>query len=312
MIISASRRTDIPAYYSQWLLDRIRTGYLYVRNPMNPHQISKINLTPDIVDGIVFWTKNPLPMLDKLHCFHEYMYYFQFTLNSYGRDVERHVPSKNDVIIPAFQRLSDLIGPDRVIWRYDPVFITDTYTFDYHMRYFEKLARRLAPHTKKCTISFLDSYKKIEKNMTSLGRIALTDEQQSQLAKGLAEIARDCGLRLDACAEGSALCRHGIDRARCVDGQLFEYLLHCPLSAKKDKNQRPECGCMESVDIGAYNTCGHGCRYCYANYSERSVTENRRKHSQDSPLLIGEVGEDDIVTARKIVSCREKQHQLAL
>lgn len=312
MIISASRRTDIPAFYSQWLLNRIRDGYVYVRNPMNHHRISKISLTPDGVDGIVFWTKNPLPMLDKLHFFHEYMYYFQFTLNSYGRDAERHVPSKNNVIIPAFQRLSDMIGPDRVIWRYDPVFLTETYTVAYHMRYFEKLARRLAPYTKKCTISFLDSYKKIERNMAALGQVGLADEEQTRLATGLAEIARSCGLRMDACAEGGALCRHGIDRARCVDGRLFERLLHCPLSAKKDKNQRPECGCMESVDIGAYNTCGNGCRYCYANYSEKSVTANRGRHLPGSPLLIGEVGEDDTVTERKAVSCRATQRQLAL
>ena len=110
MIISASRRTDIPTYYSDWLLNRIKAGYVYVRNPMNAHQISKISLSPEVVDGIVFWTKNPIPMLDKLDALKDYMYYFQFTLNSYGTDVERNIPSKNDVIVPAFQRLSDLIG----------------------------------------------------------------------------------------------------------------------------------------------------------------------------------------------------------
>lgn len=312
MILSASRRTDIPTYYSAWFLNRVREGHVYVRNPMNARQISRISLSPDVVDGIVFWTKNPLPMLDKLDGLRDYTYYFQFTLTSYGRDVESNVPSKNDVIIPAFQRLADLIGPERVIWRYDPIFLTETYTPEYHMRYFEKLVRRLAPYTQKCTISFLDSYKKIERNMAALRQTVLTGEQQSRLASGLAEIAHSHGLRLDACAEEDALCQYGIDRARCIDGQLFEHLLHCPLSAKKDKNQRSQCGCVASVDIGAYNTCGNGCRYCYANHSESSVQANRRRHVPDSPLLIGEVGEGDVVSERKVVSCRARQHQLAL
>lgn len=163
MIISASRRTDIPTYYSDWLLNRIKAGYVYVRNPMNVHQISKISLSPDVVDGIVFWTKNPIPMLDKLNALKDYMYYFQFTLNSYGVDVERNIPSKNNVIVPTFQRLSDLIGPDRVIWRYDPIFLSETYTTDYHIHYFEELAKRLSSYTKKCTISFLDFYRNTEK-----------------------------------------------------------------------------------------------------------------------------------------------------
>lgn len=157
MIISASRRTDIPTYYSDWLLNRIKAGYVYVRNPMNVHQISKISLSPDVVDGIVFWTKNPIPMLDKLNALKDYMYYFQFTLNSYGVDVERNIPSKNNVIVPTFQRLSDLIGPDRVIWRYDPIFLSETYTTDYHIHYFEELAKRLSSYTKNARLVSLTS-----------------------------------------------------------------------------------------------------------------------------------------------------------
>lgn len=165
MIISASRRTDIPTYYSDWFLKRIKAGYVYVRNPMNPHQVSQINLSPEVVDGIVFWTKNPTPMLDRLVELNDYMYYFQFTLNSYGVDVEENIPNKSKVVIPAFQRLSDSIGPDRVIWRYDPIFLSKVYTVDYHIRYFEELAKRLFPYTKKCTISFLDLYRNTEQNI---------------------------------------------------------------------------------------------------------------------------------------------------
>ena len=140
MIISASRRTDIPTYYSDWFFNRIKEGFVFVRNPMNAHQISRIDLRPDVVDGIVFWTKNPLPMLDRLDLLKEYTYYFQFTLTSYGEDVESNIPSKSNVIIPSFQRLSDKLGPERVIWRYDPIFLSQKYSIDYHIHYFEMLA----------------------------------------------------------------------------------------------------------------------------------------------------------------------------
>ena len=211
MIISASRRTDIPTYYSEWFLKRVRDGYVYVRNPMNTHQISKISLAPDVVDAIVFWTKNPAPMLSKLDALKDYMYYFQFTLNSYGADAERNIPNKKDFVIPAFQRLSDLIGPERVIWRYDPIFLSKTYTMDYHIRYYEKLAKLLSPYTKKCTISFLDFYRNTEKNMASLALTEFPAEKQEQLAKSIAEIAHSYGLRIDSCAEGIDLQQYGIE-----------------------------------------------------------------------------------------------------
>ena len=200
MIISASRRTDIPTYYSQWFINRIRAGYVYVRNPRNAHQVSRIGLSPETVDGIVFWTKNPVPMLNKLDALRDYMYYFQFTLNSYGADIEGNLPSKNDVVIPTFCRLSDAIGPDRVIWRYDPIFLSETYTMEYHLFYYEKLARRLSPYTKKCTISFLDFYRNTEKNLALLSPARFPDHQKEQLAKGIAEIAHSYGLKVDTCA----------------------------------------------------------------------------------------------------------------
>ena len=289
-------------YYSDWLLNRVKAGYVYVRNPMNAHQISRVSLSPEVVDGIVFWTKNPTPMLDKLDALRDYMYYFQFTLNSYGTDVERNIPSKNNVIIPAFQRLSDLIGPGRVIWRYDPIFLSKTYTMNYHIRYFEELAKRLSPYTKKCTISFLDIYRNTEKNLSALTPGRFSTQQQVQLAKNLAEIAHGYGLRVDTCAERIELRQYGIEHARCIDDRLLGQLIQHPLNVRKDKNQRSECGCVESLDIGAYNTCCNGCRYCYANYIEKAVETNRGKHDPDSPLLVGEVGPDDKITERKMSS----------
>ena len=264
MIISASRRTDIPACHFDWFLDRLRDGYVQVPNPMNPSQVSRIDLSPQAVDGIVFWTKNPLPLLDKLSALDGYAYYFQFTLTSYGSDVERNLPRKSTVLVPAFQRLSGQIGPERVIWRYDPIFLSAVYTEDYHLRYFEALAKRLAPYTRKCTISFLDYYRGTAKRMACLSMSEFPAQRQERLAGKLAEIAHSYGLQIDTCAEAMDLSRYGIGHARCVDGQLFEQLLGRPLNVKQAKGQRPACGCAESRDIGSYDTCRNGCLYCYA------------------------------------------------
>ena len=307
MIISASRRTDIPTYYSEWFMNRIREGYALARNPMNAHQVSRISLSPEVVDGIVFWTKNPAPMLDKLPQLKDYMYYFQFTLNAYEQDVEAGVPLKHKYIVPTFQRLSEMIGPERVVWRYDPILLSDKYTFDYHVKYFELLAKKLAPYTQKCTISFLDMYVKTERNMAGLNIQPWTLELQDAMAKSLAEIAHSYGLELETCAEGIELEKYGIKHAHCIDGELFAKLLGCPLKVGKDKNQRKECGCVDSVDIGAYNTCRNGCRYCYANFNAKMVQNNQQRHNPLSPLLLGELQPDDKVTERKMTSCLERQ-----
>lgn len=306
MIISASRRTDIPTYYSDWFMQRIKEGYVLARNPMNAHQVSRISLNPEVVDGIVFWTKNPLPMLDKLPLLKDYMYYFQFTLNGYEQDVEAGVPPKDKFIVPGFQRLSDMLGPERVIWRYDPILLNNKYTFNYHVQRFAELAKQLAPYTKQCTISFLDMYAKTERNMQGLAVQPWSLEKMDAMAKALAEIAHSYGLELATCAEGI----YGIKHAHCIDGGLFEKLLGCPLKVGKDKNQRQECGCVASVDIGAYNTCRNGCRYCYANFNNAMVQKNRQQHHPGSALLLGEVGEEDRITERKMQSCLERQQGL--
>ena len=159
MIISASRRTDIPTYYSNWFYNRIKEQNVLVRNPMNIHQVGKIDLSPDVVDGIVLWTKNPVPMMPRLSELERYNYYFQFTLNAYDLDVEPNIPSKNEIIIPAFQKLSQMIGREKVIWRYDPIFFNNKYTMEYHCKYFEVLAEKLSDYTEKCTVSLVKSEK---------------------------------------------------------------------------------------------------------------------------------------------------------
>lgn len=307
MIISASRRTDIPAFYSEWLFNRIKEEYVLVRNPMNIHQVGKISLSPDVVDGIVFWTKNPIPMMNRLSELDKYTYYFQFTLTAYDREVEPNIPSKNSVIIPGFQKLSKSIGRDRVIWRYDPIFFNTRYTMEYHCKYFRVLASKLGDYTEKCTVSFLDLYKNTARNVSPLNIQTETKEMQFEIMQRFSDIASEYGIYIDTCAEKINLGHLKISHACCIDKERFERIGKCRLALGKDQNQRAECGCVASIDIGAYNTCKHGCLYCYANYSQNTVKRNSMAHNPNSPLLFGEVGEDDVIKVRDVKSCKENQ-----
>lgn len=310
MIISASRRTDIPAYYSEWTFNRLKEEYVLVRNPKNIHKIGKINLSPDVVDGIVFWTKNPVPMLNRLSELEKYNFYFQFTLNSYGRDVEPNIPSKNNIIIPAFQKLSKAIGREKVIWRYDPIFFNKTYTMEYHCKYFKVLASKLSSYTEKCTVSFLDLYKNTARNTQPLNIQQETQAQRLEIMERFSEIAKKYGFYIDTCAENTDLRQFGITHSHCIDKERFERIGKCGLSIEKDINQRPQCGCIASIDIGTYNTCKNGCLYCYANYSCSTVKMNTQRHNPNSPLLFGKVGPEDVIIERKVKSCKEYQINL--
>jgi hypothetical protein len=277
---------------------------------MNIHQISKINLSPNVVDGIVFWTKNPIPMIDRLDEIKAYTYYFQFTLNAYGKDVEPNIPSKKGIIIPSFKKLSNKVGRDRVIWRYDPILFNNHYTMDYHLKYFKELASHLSDYTEKCTVSFLDLYKNTERNTKPLNIIETSDQQKVDIMQQFAEIAKFYGIYVDTCAEKLSLDHIGIYHAHCIDKKRFERLGNYNLSIDKDKDQRLECGCIASIDIGAYNTCKNGCLYCYANYSSKTVAKNSSAHDPLSPLLFGEVGLDDVVRVREVKSCKDCQLNL--
>lgn len=308
MIISVSRRTDIPACHADWFFRRLQEGFVLVRHPMNPRRVSRVCLSPEVVDGFVFWTKNPLPMLERLSLLKEYAYYFQFTLTPYGRDAEPGLPSKRDVLIPAFRKLSSLLGRHRVIWRYDPVFLSRTYTFEYHVRWFERLAALLAPCTEKCVISFLDVYRDTKRNMASLGLRDFPPDMQAELAGKLAEAAHAYGLRVESCAEDMDLSRFGIAHGRCVDADLIGRTGNVSLKVNRDGNQRPACGCAQSIDIGAYGSCRHGCLYCYAG-AGRAGEEGQ---NSDSPLLIGTLHGEDVVTDRVMHSCAHRPRHLSL
>jgi hypothetical protein len=230
---------------------------------MNLRQIKKVNLEPDTVDCIVFWSKNPGPLLEKLQFFSEFAYYFQFTLNPYDTDIEAKLPPKEE-IIETFKKLSDKIGPQKVIWRYDPVLFNSRHTMEYHIEKFNKLACQLKGFTEKVTFSFIDFYKKITVNINALGIVQITTSEKNLLAENFSKVAKENNLIIDTCAEDIDLSRFNINHARCIDDKLISKITGHDLALEKDKNQRGECGCVRSTDIGEYNSCFSGCAYCYA------------------------------------------------
>ncbi|MDD5697965.1 MAG: DUF1848 family protein [Victivallaceae bacterium] len=286
MIISASRRTDIPAFYSAWFMDKIRAGYVLCRNPRNERQVSRIGLSPELVDGIVFWTKNPRNLMPYLPELNAYTYYFQITLTAYDHTLETQVPPARKVA-ETVKELSELIGPEKVIWRYDPIFFTPNYDFSRHVENFGTLAAVLRGYSTRCVISFLDVYRKCGENLRGIDFSVPNREEVYQLSGAIAALAREYGFSVESCAEKYDLSASGIRHGKCIDAELIAKLSGRPLKVKKDRNQRPECGCASSVDIGVYNSCPHGCLYCYANRNRRRAQEVFRNHHPSSAFIDG-------------------------
>lgn len=307
MILSVSRRTDIPCLYSDWFFRRLQEGFVLVRNPRKPHLLSRISLDRSVLDGIVFWSKNPLPMIPYLSLLDGIPYYIQFTLTSYGQDVEPGLPMKNSVLVPGFQKLSSQIGSKRLVWRYDPIFLNETYTVEYHCKYFERLCQKLSSYTDTCIISFLDSYRNTQRNQKRLSMRAPNRDEIYLMAKSFSDSAKDTGISLFTCAEKIDLSGKGIRHASCIDQIRMEQIGGYSLNVKKDQNQREACGCVESIDIGAYNSCTNGCLYCYANYAKDLCKTQHYKHCPDSPLLIGVPTEEDRIVERKVISIQKAQ-----
>jgi hypothetical protein len=236
-------------------------------------------------------------------------YYFQFTINGYGKALEPNAPS-NDESIQMFRQLSELIGPARTIWRYDPILFTKDYSIEWHIAQFGRISRALTGRTHKCVISFLDLYRKTERNLLGVPILPMNRSMMFDLSSAFAQQARDRGIELNTCAEEIDLSSMGITPGKCIDDKLIEEISSLPLNVKKDKHQRQECGCVASIDIGSYNTCPHGCLYCYANYSAETVKKNYAQHDSDSPLLFGNIHPEDTIKERKVSSCFEQQQRL--
>jgi DNA repair photolyase len=271
MILSASRRTDGPALYTDWFFKRLQDGYFLVPNPFVENgKIAKIDVKPvkaetnilggkevtGNIDGIVFWTKNPAPMLNRLNELNDYMHYFLYTLNPYGGNIERNLPPL-DERLKTFRTLSEQIGAERVIWRYDPILLTHDFDVNRHIAQFESLATQLNGYTKRCKISFL------------IGKHAQMHapdfSERRQIVAAISDIANKNGIKIETCTLAEEFTEFGVTKSSCIDPELWESLLQAKRKSKRLDNQRKECRCMPSVDVGIYHTCSNGCMYCYAN-----------------------------------------------
>lgn len=304
MIISASRRTDIPAWNGEWMLRRLQEGVVMTRNPMNPRQVRRVDLSPQTVDCIVFWSKNPAPFFAGLDAVDTmgYPYYFQFSLTPYGQEMERYLPPK-EKLAGDFCRLAQRLGPRRVVWRYDPIIVSAAYPAQWHLEAFYRMSRALRGYTDTCVISFVDLYEKTRKNTGSLVPGEVPIDVRQQLAKQFAQMAAQAGMRLCACCEED-LRACGVHKSACIDAQRVEEISGRPLApglkTGEKGGQRPGCGCAQSVDIGAYHTCQNGCVYCYATSSQQRARRSFAMHDPSSPLLIGQLAGNEKITAYPI------------
>ncbi len=292
MIVSASRRTDIPAFYSRWLLNRIRAGYCLVPNPFNPKQVSEISLAPESVDLFVFWTRNPRPLVPYLKELDErgYHYYFLYTLMDNPGILDPKSPS-SESSIDTFRKLSDRIGPEKVIWRYDPIVISDMTDIEFHKAKFSFIAKKLRGFTFRCIISFVDIYKKIEGRLRALGDNGFIlhksgEYNLSGLLSSITKIAGDNGIEIKSCSSKIDLSGFGIPAGKCIDDDLISKYFGINLDSKKDPYQRKDCNCVISRDIGMYDTCLYECQYCYATACFERAKSNHKRHNPDSPSLI--------------------------
>jgi hypothetical protein len=292
-IVSASRRTDIPAFYTEWLLGRLEAGFAEVPNPYNPAQVSTVSLLPTDIDALVFWTKNPAPMLDHLeeiqHACDRFL--FQFTLNHYPKELEPGLPALEDRI-GTFEKLAGIIGPERVIWRYDPIIFSNQTDAEFHRKNFSDLCARLAGSTRRVMVSLVDYYKKTLRNLAPLeaegyefGEEASGKPGTRELLSELASIASRYSLSIFTCAEETDYTGIGLPPGACIDGELLSNLFGIDKVWKKDQGQRKHCKCVASRDIGAFDTCLHGCPYCYATRNTEIARERHRLHDPGAAVL---------------------------
>ncbi len=290
MIISASYKTDIPAFYGEWFLNRLRAGYCKMVNPYNRRQIRKVSLLREDVDGFVFWTKNLGPFIEGLKAVSQFdrPFVVQYTITAYPHELESAVvdPERS---IQHMRTIAEDYGPKVAVWRYDPILFTSLTPMDLHRKNFETLAQALEGTTDEVVISFAQIYKKTLRNLDLAAhkfRFAWEDppdKTKSDLAADLAKIAKAYGMQLTICSQHQYLVP-GAEAARCVDAKRLSKIGGRPIRAKI-KGKRPDCRCYESVDIGEYDTCPHGCVYCYAVSNRDLALRRYKKHDSESEFL---------------------------
>ena len=294
MILNVSGRTDIIAFYEEWFIKRLNEGYIDVRNPFNPKLVSRINISD--VDLILFCTKDPIPILKDLDKI-KIPYIFHVTITPYKNDIEPNVPSKSN-IIEAVKKISQIIGKENIYVRYDPIFLSDKYNIEYHIKAFNRLCTLLNGYVKTIIVSFLDEYKNVIKNKNILKYRSFTENDYEQIGINFSKIAKDNNMQVQTCFENRNLIEYGFIKGECLSHELAY-----KLTGKKYKSWKArkgdKCNCVEMVDIGVYNSCKHFCKYCYANYDESIVNNNFKNHDINSSLLVGNLEKDDIIKIRK-------------
>ena len=294
MILFVSGRTDIPAFYSNWFINRVKAGFVDVRNPFNQKLVSRIYFSD--VDLIMFCSKNPLPMINKLDIL-KVPVLFHVTITSYGKDVEPNIPDKR-LIIEGVKKLSLVLGIDNVVVRYDPIFLSDKYNVDYHIKAFDKLCKNLNGYVNKIIVSFMDEYKNVRNNKNILKYRAFTREDYKKIGEAFSKSAMDNGMSVQTCFEDEDLTQYGFVKGECLSHELA-YILTGKKFKSSNVRKEKKCECVQMVDIGDYNSCMHMCKYCYANYDEKMVSSNFERHDDNSSLLIGTIQSDDVIKVRK-------------
>lgn len=294
MILFASGRTDIPAFYSNWFISRVKAGFVDVRNPFNQKLVSRIYFSD--VDLIMFCSKNPLPMINKLDIL-KVPVLFHVTITPYGKDVEPNIPDKR-LIIDGVKKLSLVLSIDNVVVRYDPIFLSDKYNVDYHIKAFDKLCKNLNGYVNKIIVSFMDEYKNVRSNKNILKYRAFTREDYKKIGEAFSKSAHDNGMSVQTCFEDEDLTEYGFVKGECLSHELA-YILTGKKFKSSNVRKEKKCECVQMVDIGDYNSCMHMCKYCYANYDEKAVSNNFERHDDNSSLLIGSIQRDDVIKVRK-------------
>ncbi|MGC9196592.1 MAG: DUF1848 domain-containing protein [Syntrophobacteraceae bacterium] len=292
MIVSASRRTDIAAFYSKWFLNRVRAGWCLVPNPFNANQVSRVSLCALDVDALVFWSRNPRPLMKNLNELDDLglRYYFLFTLVGYPRALEPGGPPLGRAI-KTFLELSARLGPQRTIWRYDPIVLSQLSGIAFHEDNFQKLARELRGAATRCVISFVSPYRKARARMEAAvagctDPVDCNSPQVQGLLQAISRIGMENQIEVFSCAMKEDFSPYGIYPSSCIDAQLISNLFGMKIEAPKDSYQRKECGCAASRDIGVYDTCLFGCSYCYATSSFERARANHTRHDPDFPSLL--------------------------
>lgn len=307
MIIQTGMRTDIPAFYSEWLANRLREGFVLVRNPYNPQSVTRYELNPSVVDMIGFCTKNPAPMFPYMELLKPYGQYWFVTITPYGRNIEPNVPPVSEVI-HSFSKLSEIVGVQSIGWRYDPIMLNDEWTAERHIRVFREMAEALSGFTHTAVISFIILYEKVKTNYPEAKTVPM--KEQIRITEEFVRIGREYNMVIKPCGDSRHLRNTGADCSGCMTVSTFETAIGQNLDVPPNPNNRKECACYLTGDIGAYNTCAHFCRYCYANAERKLILENMRRHDTKSPFLIGNLLPQDVIHQARQKSWIDPQMRL--